>query len=222
MRSKSNNHRGHRGRLANLIRVDSDSTHQQAAEIIARGGVIGFRTDTFYGLGADPFNSSAVTKVKQLKGREDHKPILVLVSDRIMLDRLLTNRSKIFEAVSEHFWPGPLTIVGTARADLPSELTAGTKTLGVRLPGDDNVRALVKGCGGALTATSANPSAQAPAQTAQQVEEYFGDRVDLIIDGGPTKTDQPSTVIDATSDDVQLIREGVIGWKEIQAALRRP
>ena len=203
-----------------MIRVDSDSTHQQAAEIIARGGVIAFRTDTFYGLGADPFNSSAVKKLKQLKGREGHKPILVLVSDRIMLDRLLTNRSTLFEVVSEHFWPGPLTIVGSARTDLPTELTAGTKTLGVRLPRDDNVRALVKACGGALTATSANLSGEAPAQTAHEVESYFGGRVDLVIDDGPARTDQPSTVIDATSDDVQLIREGGIGWAEIQAALR--
>ena len=103
---------------------------------------------------------------------------------------------------------------------MPDELTAGTKTLGVRLPDDDNVRALVRACGGALTATSANPSGAPPAQTAKQVEDYFSDKVDLIIDDGPAKTDRASTVIDATSADAQLIREGVIRWAEIQSALR--
>jgi len=203
-----------------LIRVDSDSTHRQAAEIIARGGIIGFRTDTFYGLGADPFNSSAVRKIKQLKGREEHKPILVLIGDRAQLARLIPQPSKSFDELSQTLWPGALTIIGRAAVDLPSELTAGTKTLGVRLPDDDNVRALVRACGGALTATSANPSGGAPAQTAKQVEEYFGDRVDLVIDDGPAQTDQASTVIDATGDDVQLIREGVIRWEEIRSALR--
>jgi L-threonylcarbamoyladenylate synthase len=204
-----------------VIISQSSESFDRVAKVIKAGGTVGFRTDTFYGLGADPFNNSAVQAIRQLKGREEHKPILVLVSDRATLGRLLTNRSTLFEALSEHFWPGPLTIVGAAHADLPTDLTAGTKTLGVRLPADDNVRALVKACGGALTATSANLSGEAPAQTAKEVESYFGDRIGLIIDDGPARTDRPSTVIDATGADVQLIREGVIRWEEIQLALHR-
>lgn len=190
------------------------------AEIIARGGVIAFRTDTFYGLGADPFNPSAVQKIKDLKGREENKPILVLICDVEQLGRLIENRSPAFDELAKHFWPGALTIIGEATAQLPSELTAGTKTGGVRLPDDDRVRALVSACGGALTATSANPAGELPARSAEEVAEYFGERIDLIVDGGETKTDRPSTVVDASGGDVKLVREGVFPWTQIQAALR--
>jgi L-threonylcarbamoyladenylate synthase len=203
-----------------VILNDSLSTHQQAAEIIARGGVIAFRTDTFYGLGADPFNASAIGRIRQLKGREDDKPILVLISHLVHLDRVIPKVSSPFERLSQRFWPGPITIVGEVADGLPDELTSGTKTLGVRLPDDDKVRAFVEICGGLLTATSANPSGESAARTAAEVEQYFGDRLGLIIDGGAAKSDQPSTVVDATGDEIKLIREGVIPWATIQAQLR--
>jgi L-threonylcarbamoyladenylate synthase len=187
----------------------------QAADVITRGGVIAFRTDTFYGLGADPFNEPAVQKIKALKGREDDKPILVLISDRAQLERLISAQSAAFASASEQFWPGALTIIGAAHAELPAELTAGSKSVGVRLPDDDKVRSLVRKCGGTLTATSANPSGAPPALTAAEVHAYFGDRIELIIDGGAAKTDQPSTVIDVTGPDIKLIREGVIAWSAI-------
>lgn len=191
----------------------------QIAQIIARGGVIAFRTDTFYGLGADPFNASAMRKIKRLKGREEHKPILVLISDRAYLHRLIPRTRPSFEQLSEQFWPGALTIIGEAASDAPDDLTAATKTLGVRLPDDDNVRALVESCGGMLTATSANPSGLLPARTAQDVERYFADELDLIVDGGAANTDQPSTVISATGGEIKLIREGAVPWAQIRFAL---
>jgi L-threonylcarbamoyladenylate synthase len=185
------------------------------AEIIARGGVIAFRTDTFYGLGADPFNASAVQKIRQLKGREDDKPILVVISEIPQIDRLLPHRSRVFDDLANRFWPGALTIIGRAVGILPDELTAGTKTVGVRLPDDDKVRGLIAACGGALTATSANVSGRPPARTAKEVEGHFGKRLDLIVDGGRTTSESASTVVDATTDDVKLVREGVISWTEI-------
>ena len=188
-------------------------------EIMARGGLIAFRTDTFYGLGADPFNADSVKKIKHLKGREGDKPILVVISDIAQINRLIEKRSQAFSGLTEKFWPGALTIIGAAVADLPEDLTAGTKTVGVRLPDNDKVRALIKASGGALTATSANPSGQPPARTATEVESYFGERVDLIIDGGDVDADAPSTVVDATTERVNLIREGAIPWAEIQSVL---
>ena len=188
---------------------------------IARGGVIAFRTDTFYGLGADPFNAAAVQRVKDLKGREGNKPILVLISGVEQLGRLIDNRSAAFDELARKFWPGPLTIIGKATDHLPSELTAGTKSVGVRVPDDERVCALVRACGGALTATSANPSGVPAARSAAEALKYFGEGVDLIVDGGATKRDQPSTVVDTTSDnEVKLIREGGIPWDEIQVALQ--
>lgn len=195
-------------------------TFERVVAAVSAGGVIAFRTDTFYGLGADPFSSSAVQKIKSLKGREENKPILVLISDLKQLDRLIEKRPSTFDDLAKRFWPGPLTIIGAATSGVPEELTAGTNTVGVRLPNDDSVRALVRSCGGVLTATSANPSDEPPARTAEEVFKYFEERIDLIVDGGAAKTDQPSTVIDATGDEVNLVREGVITWKRIQDDLR--
>ena len=201
-----------------ISRTDGSSLFQ-IADAIKTGGVIAFRTDTFYGLGADPFNRAAVQRIKALKGREAHKPILVLLSEQDQVGHFISERSPVFDLLAKEFWPGAITLIGRAANGLPEELTAGTKNVGVRLPDDDRVRALVRACGGALTATSANPSAQQPARTAAEVDKYFGPLVDLIIDDGEARTDAPSTVIDVTGNSAVLIREGVIAWSEIQAGL---
>ena len=204
-----------------MISPNTLDIQERAADVITRGGVIAFRTDTFYGLGADPFNEPAVEKIKELKGREDGKPILLLISGLEQLQRVISQRSVAFDLLAERFWPGPLTIVATAVPQLPAGITAGTKTVGVRLPDDDKVCALVRGCGGILTATSANPSGSSPARTAADVHGYFGERIELILDGGAAKSDQPSTGIDVTAPDVKLIREGVISWPQIQVSLNK-
>jgi len=189
--------------------------------MVARGGVIAFRTDTFYGPGANPFNVTAVQRIKELKSREEKKPILIVISDREQLQRFIHEPSATFNLLAETFWPGPLTLIGQAKTDVPVEITAGTETVGIRLPSDDKVRALIEACGGALTATSANPSNEAPAKTAAEVRAYFGDEIDLIVDDGAARIDRPSTVVDARANEAKLIREGVMAWAEIQKALNR-
>ena len=184
--------------------------NSRAAKIVSEGGVIAFRTDTFYGLGVDPFNSAAVAKIRELKGREENKPILLLLSDASVADRFIADRSKAFEDVAEKFWPGPLTIVGVAVSNLPQEITAGMGTVGVRVPADRDVRELVRVCGGALTATSANPSGREPARSAHEVLDYFGDWIDLVIDGGEVTATQPSTVLDVTTSPPRVVREGAV------------
>lgn len=189
-----------------------------AAKLIFEGGVIAFRTDTFYGLGADPFNVSAVAKVRALKGREENKPILLLLAGASIVDRFIADRSAAFDEVAKKFWPGPLTIIGRAVPELPVEITAGTGTVGVRVPADVDVRELVRQCGGALTATSANPSGREPARSAKEVRDYFGDAIDLVIDGGEVKAIEPSTVLDVTTSPMKIIRKGAAdlrGWTQI-------
>jgi len=214
-RLRSVNDRGRREPSTVILEYSANAL-KQASQIVAGGGVIAFRTDTFYGLGANPFNSSAVKRIRDLKGREDDKPILVLISDAEQVNRLLEKRSTAFDELASRGWPGALTIIGEASLELPNELTAGTKTVGLRLPDDDKVRALVGACGGALTATSANPSGEFPARTAEDVSRYFGERIDLIVDGGKTEVDQPSTVVDASAGELKLVREGIIPWVQIQ------
>ena len=202
-----------------MIEPQSIESLENAANVVSRGGVIAFRTDTFYGLGADPFNQNAVRRIKEFKGREDNKPILIVISDSDYLDGFINSRSPAFDFLANKFWPGPLTLIGVARPELPPEITAGTSTVGVRLPNDDQVLQLIRACGGALTATSANLSHAAPATTAQQVQEYFGERLGLILDDGAAQTDRPSTVVDASGLELKLIRAGVIPWSEITNAI---
>ncbi len=195
-----------------MIGTDSEEGRQEAASIVSAGGVIAFRTDTFYGLGADPLNEPAVRRIRELKGREESKPILILIADVSELERFVVEPSGLFEMVAKRYWPAPLTLIGPARDEVPLELTAGTNTLGVRLPDDENVRSLLRVCGGALTATSANPAGSEPARTAQEVRDYFPRGIDLIIDGGEVTVTQPSTLVDLTGDRPRVIREGVVSF----------
>lgn len=177
--------------------------------------MIAFRTDTFYGLGADPFNAGAVRRIRELKGREDDKPILLLIADTREIERLIVEPSQDFRELAARFWPGPLTIIGQAAKSLLDEITAGTGTVGVRLPAEAKVRELVRSCGGALTATSANPAGREPARSAKEVRSYFPDGIDLIIDGGEVTAIEPSTVVDATISPPRIVREGAIRATEI-------
>lgn len=181
-----------------------------ASEVIVNGGVVAFRTDTFYGLGVDPFNAAAVARLREIKGREDNKPILLLISDAEQVERLIAASSDQFKIAARQFWPGPLTIIGSAVAELPEAITAGTGTVGVRLPADESVREFVRECGGVLTATSANPAGREPARSATEVASYFTDSLDLIVDGGEVTATEPSTVLDVLSSPPRIVREGAI------------
>ena len=188
----------------------------KAAEVIESGGVIAFRTDTFYGLGADPFHAAAVTRIRALKGRQENKPILLLISDAVLVERLVADRSELFARAAEVFWPGPLTIIGVAVATLPTEITAGSGTVGVRLPANETVRAFVRECGGILTATSANPSGREPARSVSDVANYFPHGLDLIVDDGEVTATEPSTVLDATVSPPRIVRAGAIRGEDIE------
>jgi L-threonylcarbamoyladenylate synthase len=198
-----------------MIVSNNKASLSQAAEIVAAGGVIAYRTDTFYGLGADPFNRAAVSKIRDLKRREQSEPILLLLSDLAEVDRFVEQSGK-FKTIALRHWPAPLTLIGSSRPEVPTELTAGTNSLGVRLPDDEGVRELVRICGGALTATSANISGQPPARTAIEVEKYFPAGVDLIIDGGEVTATLPSTVLDVRGAEVKVVREGAVTLSQIQ------
>jgi L-threonylcarbamoyladenylate synthase len=200
---------------------DGEETRSRAARLIREGGVIAFRTDTFYGLGADPFNVEALLRIKRLKGRDADKPILVVISDYAIAERFIRNPSPLFFSVIEVHWPGPLTIVVNARPEVPGDLTSGTGTVGLRLPDDEGVRGLIRACDGALTATSANLAGQQPARTAQEVLNAFPQGLDYVVDGGESLIEQPSTVLDLSGRHPRLIREGVIARRTLQQTLSK-
>ena len=201
------------------IIADSADARERAAREVAAGRVVAFRTDTFYGLGANPFNERAVAAVNELKGREG-KPILVLVATTEDAARLIARTSTLFDALAARHWPGPLTLIAEAKPELPALLTAGTNTIGVRLPSDEDALKIVRATGGALTATSANPAGLPPARDASEAARYFTEGLALVIDGGPSRTELPSTVIDVTGERPRIVREGVVTRDEIEETLR--
>lgn len=197
---------------------DNEEARARAAQVIAAGGVIAFRTDTFYGLGADPFNPEALRRVNNLKGRDGGKPILVVISDADEAGRFI-NRSQRFDIVSKRHWPGALTIVVEAKPEVPVDLTAGSRTVGLRLPDDETVRSFIRACGGALTATSANLAGEPPARFAEEVARSFPMDLDLIVDGGAARGDKPSTVLDLSGQQPRLIREGALSRAQLKETL---
>ena len=203
-----------------IIRRDDTETRAGAEHTISTGGIIAFRTDTFYGLGVDPFNQAALRSLQALKGRDGGKPILLLIDEPSGAERFIAEKSLLYRTLSAEYWPGALTLVAWARPDLHEELTAGTGTIGVRVPADADARALVRACGGALTATSANPAGEPPARTAAEVARYFPEGVELIVDAGEARSTQPSTVLDVRGESARLLREGVITCEDLQRTLR--
>jgi L-threonylcarbamoyladenylate synthase len=183
---------------------------QEAALVLRQGGLVAFPTETFYGLGAHALDATAVARVFQVKGRPEGKPLLVLVDSIQMAESLVTDVSQLARDLMLRHWPGPLTLVFKAVAGLPAALTAGTGTVGVRMPGHPVALGLVGAAGVPVTAPSANPSGGEPPTTAAEVLEAFQGKIELVLDGGPTKGGLPSTVLDVTVTPPRLLRRGAL------------
>lgn len=183
-------------------------TLRLAAKIVTRGGIIGYPTDTVYGLGCDPFNRLALQKLLEIKlGREKPFPMLAFSKDKVKEIAVWNNSA---DRVTQKFWPGQLTIVLKLKIKFPQELTGGGSTLAVRVPNNPTTLTLLDLCNGLLVGTSANLSNATPCFTAHEVDRTLGDKVDLIVDGGESLTQTPSTIIDLSNGKFRLIREGSI------------
>jgi len=200
-------------KAAEIIKLEKGSPGKafaRCAEVIKAGGVIAYPTDTFYGLGADPRNISAVSRVFAIKGRGADQPILLLLRDRTEVTAWTSVITPSAVRLMDRFWPGPLTLVFKARPDVFPELTGGTGTIGLRVPGSEVTRALLGRAGNALTGTSANRSGSTSPRTPDEVMRELGGRVDLILDGGVSAADSPSTVVDVTAEPPRIIRMGAV------------
>ena len=195
----------------------ADSVSSAVARLRA-GGVVVFPTESVYGLGVDASSPDAVTRLVAVRGREPGKPILVLVQDAAMAETLSAGFPPAALVLAHRFWPGPLTLVVPARAGLPEPLTAGTGTIGVRVPGHPAAAALVAGLGAPLTAPSANPPGQEPPRRLEEARRYFGAAVDAYVDGGELPG-SASTVVAVDDERVRIVREGLIPRAAIDAAL---
>lgn len=196
----------------NVIRVDRSrdlsSQLQPAVEVLQSGGVVIFPTDTVYGIGCDALNEEAVGKVFRVKGREANKPLPVLVASVDDLSHLVREVPPMARELMEKFLPGGVTVVLPKRESVPDIVTAGTDTMGVRIPDHPVTLALLRLSGVALTAPSANFSGEPPAQRVADIPTSLQEQVDAVIDDGDAPGGVPSTVVDMTSPRPRILREG--------------
>lgn len=189
--------------------VDTDSV-RKAAAIIRRGGLVGFPTDTVYGLGADPFTVRSVDRLFEAKGREP-KPVPVLCSDAGNAASIVLLEGKAL-GLANRYWPGALTIVARLRRAVPSKLDQGTGFLGVRVPDSAAARSLARELGGFVTGTSANISGTPSCRTAAEVLRTMDARIDAVMDGGRLEGTE-STVVKVVGDAVEVLRRGAIAFE---------
>jgi L-threonylcarbamoyladenylate synthase len=182
----------------------------KAAEVIRKGGVLLYPTDTIYGLGCDALNGAAIQRVFEIKRRADDKPALVLIQDGAMLDMLAAEFPPIASRLAKRFWPGPLTIIFKSRWDLHPLLTSSAGRVGVRIPDNDFCRRLLKETGVPIVSTSANISGSEGPGDIGSLRSVFGSLVDLVVDGGEPVSSKPSTVVDVSDGTLKIVREGVI------------
>lgn len=174
-----------------------------------------FPTETFYGLGANALDPAAVRRIFEVKGRPESKPLLLLVDSIEMAESLVKEVSAAARDLMAKHWPGPLTLIFRAIASLPDELTAGTGTVGIRVPRHPVAFELVRAAGLPITAPSANRSGEEPPATAADVQRVFGGKIELILDGGATTGGLPSTILDVTVTPPKLIRRGALEFPDI-------
>jgi len=190
------------------------------AERIRQGSVVGMPTDTFYGLAVDPYNLHAVERVYEIKERGRHKPLSLLIESVEQAEELAHELPDEFQMLAEKFWPGPLTIIVKAAPRLPLKVTANSGNIAVRMPDSAVALAVVRALKCPITATSANLAGALECTTAAGVVEQMGDRVQVVLDGGTTPRDVPTTIINLTEDGRWTMqREGAISLAEIEDLL---
>lgn len=185
----------------------------EASDCIRAGGVVAYPTEHFYGLGADPFNTAAVARLFALKCRSADKPILVGIADLAALERLTDGLPDGIEALLQA-WPRGLTLILPAAAALAPGITAATGTVGVRLIQGGTGMELIRQAGGALTATSANPSGAGATGDPERVAELLPD-LDMVIDAGVLPEGRRSTIVDVTKRPWRMLRDGAAAREAI-------
>lgn len=186
-----------------------------AAQIIKSGGLVAVPTETVYGLAANALDGEAVSKIFEVKGRPENKPLSVMVSGKEAFDLYCREVPAQAKTLADKFWPGPLTIVLKAKDVFPEAILAGGKTVGLRCPNHALTLRLLEETGLPLAAPSANPSSMPSPTTAEQVMDYFDGKIDAVIDGGKAQFGNESTIIDLSKTPFEILREGAVSSEQI-------
>jgi L-threonylcarbamoyladenylate synthase len=200
-----------------VLSVSSPNAITSALQVLLSGGLIAFPTDTVYGVGALAFDEKAVESIYAAKERPVEKAIPVLIGDTEDLTRVAEEIPFFAARLIARFWPGPLTVLVPKKPTLP-EVISATSTVGVRVPDHEVARTLLR-LAGPMAVTSANRSSQPSPTNAQEVLAQLGGRIALVLDGGKTPGGIPSTLVDCTGDEIQIMREGPLSKEQLLSAL---
>ncbi|MBE6094026.1 MAG: threonylcarbamoyl-AMP synthase [Schwartzia succinivorans] len=181
----------------------------EAGKIIRGGGLVAFPTETVYGLGANGLDAEACAKIYAAKGRPSDNPLILHVADRAMIDRAAVV-TEMAERVLAAFAPGPVTVILPKRDEVPSKVTGGLATVGIRMPDNDVARALIRAARTPIAAPSANRSGRPSPTTAAAVFADMDGKIPLILDGGPCRFGVESTIVDCTGERAEILRPGAV------------
>lgn len=195
-----------------------ESQFRQAIRVLGHGGLIVVPTETFYAILGDAWSAKAVKRLLQLKGRDYGKPIPLIAGNARIVKNVSLDTSPLLDRLSDEFWPGPLTVVLTAAQGFPKGITAGTDSIGIRVPAQSPALDLAKFYRRPLTATSANFAGQPPPRSVKELDPELAKGVDLVIDGGWTPGVQPSTVLNLVPDRPVILRMGILG-RQVESLL---
>ena len=201
-----------------LLKVNEDSI-ALGAKLIREGELVGFPTETVYGLGANALDAEAVVKIFEAKGRPQDNPLITHVSCVEEIPPLVRAIPAAAKKLMEAFWPGPMTLILPKADCIPNAVSAGLDTVGIRLPSNADARALIRAAGRPIAAPSANRSGRPSPTTALHVLEDMDGRIPLILDGGACQVGVESSVIDATGDVPVILRPGGITPEMVERVL---
>ncbi len=207
-------------RIQRVLPGDSSlENSDRTIDLLRKGGIIVYPTDTFYALGANAYEGAAVEKVYSLKARDRGKPLSIVVADLAMAASVAFDPPPAFARLAAAFWPGPLSLIVRARPGFPPSLLGPGGTMAMRAPALAWLRAFLAQAGFPLTATSANPAGGREIDEADEALRFFDGRVDLLIDGGRTPGGAPSTIVDLTGTAPRLLREGAVPREKLAITL---
>lgn len=201
-----------------VIKSDHPVVFEHALDVLKHGGLVVFPTDTVYGLGALPTDDEFIERLYAVKGRDSSRAIAILISSAAELKDVSVLPGEVAQQLADRFWPGPLTLIVPRHPQLPAVLSPND-TIGVRVPDHQFARDLLR-ITGPLGVTSANESGRENTITAQEVLAQLGGRVHLVIDGGQSPGGVPSTVVDCTLPEPEVLRSGPIKIAEIKGAIK--
>jgi L-threonylcarbamoyladenylate synthase len=207
----------------NVLRVDPGAVDptvlRPAVEALTRGRLVAFPTETVYGLGAHAMDPAAVGRIYAAKGRPGYNPLIVHTADAAAARELASEWPSAAATLAEAFWPGPLTLVVPRARGIPDAVTAGLPNVGLRVPAHPVAQALLAMAGIPVAAPSANRSTELSPTTAEHVIRSLGDRVDVVIDGGPCPVGIESTVVSVVGRVPTVLRPGSISQDQLAEVL---